>query len=67
MELTIEQLITKLQKIENKQARVSILINDGNHEDEEDDFSKNFDVLEFWEDREDGVTLFIGLQTETII
>jgi hypothetical protein len=67
MELTVEQLIYKLQNIQNKQAKVSILINDGNHEDEEDDFSKNFDVLEFWEDREDGVTMFIGLQTETII
>lgn len=67
MELSVEQLIAKLQKIENKQARVSILINDGNHEDEEDDINKHFDVIEFWEDREDGVTLFIGVQTETII
>ena len=67
MELSVEQLIAKLQKIENKQARVSILINDGNPEDEEDDINKHFDVIEFWEDREDGVTLFIGVQTETII
>ena len=67
MELSVEQLIAKLQKIENKQARVSILINDVNHEDEEDDINKHFDVIEFWEDREDGVTLFIGVQTETII
>lgn len=67
MELTVEQLIAKLQKIQNKQAKVSILINDGNHEDDEDDTNKDFDVIEFWEDREDGVTMFIGLQTETII
>ena len=67
MNITVEQLIAKLQKIQNKQAKVSILINDGNHEDDEDDTNKDFDVIEFWEDREDGVTLFIGLQTETII
>jgi hypothetical protein len=65
MELTVEQLIDKLKKIENQQAKISILVNDRHPEDEESD--KDFNLIEFWEDREDGVTLFIGLQTETII
>jgi hypothetical protein len=65
MELTVEQLIDKLKKIENQQAKISILVNNGHPEDEESD--KDFNLIEFWEDREDGVTLFIGLQTETII
>lgn len=65
MELTVEQLIDKLKKIENQQAKISILVNNAHPEDEESD--KDFNLIEFWEDREDGVTLFIGLQTETII
>lgn len=65
MELTVEQLIDKLKKIENQQAKISIIVNDRHPEDEESD--KDFNLIEFWEDREDGVTLFIGLQTETII
>lgn len=61
--MKVKDLIAELEKVDNLDAEITLLGNTGNPEDEETDMY--FNVVEVWNDGEDTITLFVGLNEET--
>ena len=58
MELTVKELIKKLQAIQNQDAIITII---GNKVDpENEDLDIHYNKLEVWEDGQDTITLFVN-------
>ena len=55
--MTIQELINRLQQIENKNKEIYLLGNETSGEDK--DFDINFEHIEILDDGEDSVTLFL--------
>lgn len=62
--MKVKDLITKLEKLNKPEAEITLLGNTGNPEDEETDMY--FNVIEVWNDGEETITLFVGLNEETL-
>tara|TARA_R110000823_G_scaffold303405_3_gene424782 strand:+ start:320 stop:499 length:180 start_codon:yes stop_codon:yes gene_type:complete len=56
--VTVNDLIQKLQLIENKNNLIDLIGNETKGEDE--DFDINFNDLEIWDNSDDTVTLFLN-------
>ncbi len=56
--MKIKELITELQKIENKEKFINFLGNTTNGEDE--DFDIIFNNIEVWDDGDESMTLFMS-------
>jgi hypothetical protein len=60
--MTIQNLIDELIALDKPNANIVLLGNTGNPEDEDTDMY--FDMLEVWNDGEDSITIFVGLNEE---
>lgn len=61
--MKVSELIKKLQAIQNQEAEITLLGNIGHPEDEDTDMY--FDFAELWEDGEETITMFLGLNPIT--
>jgi hypothetical protein len=57
--MKIQELIDQLKALNKPNADIVLLGNTGNPEDEDTDMY--FDKLEVWDDGEDSITIFVGL------
>jgi hypothetical protein len=57
--MKIQELIDQLKALNKPNADIVLLGNTGNPEDEDTDMY--FDKLEVWNDGEDSITIFVGL------
>ena len=57
--MNIQELIDQLKALNKPNADIVLLGNTGNPEDEDTDMY--FDKLEVWNDGEDSITIFVGL------
>ena len=57
--MKIQELIDQLTSLNKPNADIVLLGNTGNAEDEDTDMY--FDKLEVWNDGEDSITIFVGL------
>lgn len=62
--MKVKALIAELEKLNKPEAEITLLGNTGNPEDEETDMY--FNVIEVFNDGEDTITLFVGLNEETL-
>jgi hypothetical protein len=60
--MTIQELIDELTALDKPNANIVLLGNTGNSEDEDTDMY--FDKVEVWNDGEDSITIFVGLNEE---
>jgi hypothetical protein len=60
--MKIKELIDQLKALNKPNADIVLLGNTGNPEDEDTDMY--FDKLEVWNDGEDSITIFVGLNEE---
>jgi hypothetical protein len=60
--MKIKELIDQLTALNKPDADIVLLGNTGNPEDEDTDIY--FDKLEVWNDGEDSITIFVGLNEE---
>jgi hypothetical protein len=60
--MTIQELIDELTALDKPNANIVLLGNTGNSEDEDTDMY--FDKVEVWNDGEETITLFVGLNEE---
>lgn len=60
--MRVHELITLLEALDKPNAEITLLGNLGNPEDEDNDMY--FDKVEVWNDGEDTITLFVGLNEE---
>jgi 4-hydroxy-3-methylbut-2-enyl diphosphate reductase IspH len=62
--MKVKDLIKQLEELNKPDAEIVLLGNVGHPEDEETDLY--FDNVEVWNDGEDSITLFVGLNDETL-
>jgi hypothetical protein len=60
--MKVHELITLLEALDKPNAEITLLGNTGHPEDEDTDMY--FDKVEVWNDGEDTITLFVGLNEE---
>lgn len=60
--MKVQDLINELQKLNKPDAEITILGNTGHPDDEDTDMY--FDKLEIWNDGEETITLFVGLDVK---
>ena len=61
--MKVAELIQKLQELNKPDAEITLMGNLGHPEDDEDD--RYFDVAEVWNDGEETITLFFGMNIPT--
>jgi hypothetical protein len=61
--MKVAELIQKLQELNKPDAEITLMGNLGNPEDDEED--RYFDVAEVWNDGEETITLFFGMNIPT--
>jgi|TARA_R100001369_G_scaffold86899_1_gene121826 hypothetical protein len=60
--MKVKELIIELEKIENQDKYIHLLGNRGNAEDEDLDII--FDNVEIWDDGDESITLFLGVEAK---
>jgi len=61
--MKVKDLIKQLESVKNLDAEITLLGNVGHPEDEDTDMY--FDMVEVWDDGEESITLFVGLNPAT--
>lgn len=62
--MKVKNLIKQLEELNKPDAKITLLGNVGNPEDEETDLY--FDNIEIWDDGDESITLFVCLNEKTL-